>query len=184
MKTAIAIYVLAIILFSAVAVSYDSDLLEAKVQKYSKAENAIMGSRQLSGYFQGKAGLPDDFDEKEAKHLEDVRKVLQLLQIALLILIVVLAGLLSMAETKKLLLYGGMITLALVILSSAIPFHLLFTAMHHALFPQGNWMFEADSTLIQYYPQELFMSYAYTIGMTISLIAASSVLVSFIIEKG
>ena len=184
MKAAIAVYVLVILLFGVVAVSYDAELLQMKVDKYSRSEKAIGATEELSDYFKDRGEMPADFNEEEAAHMKDVKRLLQFLQAALLIGIVVLVALVTMLETRKLMLYGGLITLALVILSSAIPFHLLFIMMHHSFFPQGNWSFPAESTIIQYYPQELFISYACSIGTTVSLIAAASIIVSFIIERG
>ena len=69
-------------------------------------------------------------------------------------------------EQKKLLFYGGIITIAFLLISlvlSIISFNFMFTLFHNLFFPQGNWLFPANSLLIQTFPLGFFISISYKI---------------------
>lgn len=117
-------------------------------------------------YLEGKAELTVDYNQREVAHLNDVRRVMLGVKVAVYgIMFILLADILYIyfkypRLLPKLFWYGGMasvfvaLLLLIVILSS---FDLTFTLFHRIFFPQGNWQFPADSSLIQTFPLEFFV---------------------------
>lgn len=134
-------------------------------------EEAISPTKQLVLHFFFLAPVPSVFNEQEQSHLTDVAL---LVRAALLVLILVSALLLYFKPNARTIYYGAGLLIAILLFAAVIPFEKLFTQFHYIFFPQGNWQFSADSTLIQYYPFTFFFKYA-------TFIAAYSLLISFVL---
>ncbi len=68
-------------------------------------------------------------------------------------------------------LYGGVLALVLAVLlaaSTLAGFDSFWTAFHHVLFPQGDWMFPADSVLITLFPEAFFEGFATQVLLAIA----------------
>jgi integral membrane protein (TIGR01906 family) len=106
-----------------------------------------------------------NYTSAEISHLEDVKKVMgsadYLFYLALFICIVILTCYRRDKEfLRKLFFYGGTVTVSILFLLLLLilsEFNSAFTAFHQIVFPQGNWLFPADSFLIQNFPIEFFI---------------------------
>ncbi len=139
-----------------------------------KNPDSIQPTRQLLRYFEGHAGVPEIFDAQEKAHLADVKKVIQY-AFAVLVILGALLYICANGDTKKIATWGTLLLTSLIVLSVIIPFDTLFTSFHRLLFPQGNWMFAPDSTLITFYPLNFFVSYGIAIAVN-ALIAAGTLM--------
>jgi len=57
--------------------------------------------------------------------------------------------------------YGGKVTVAVMLflgVLSLLFFDFIFAIFHKIFFPQGNWLFAADSLIIQTFPLEFLVS--------------------------
>lgn len=100
------------------------------------------------------------FTKNEISHLHDVAVIYKSARVVLSILALLSWALLIWTLAKKMtfsvktysrarnILLGVTLSLSCALLF----FVQFFTTFHHVLFPQGNWEFEASSTLIQLYP--------------------------------
>ena len=62
--------------------------------------------------------------------------------------------------------YGGIITVLLtgiIFILTLFFFNTIFTLFHLLFFPQGNWVFSADSLLIQTFPEAFFVRISFLI---------------------
>ncbi|MBW3019464.1 DUF1461 domain-containing protein, partial [Candidatus Woesearchaeota archaeon] len=150
---------LLIISFSLIVLINNQDIAQGLVQKHSTADDAVNNTAQLFEYFRSDAEMPGVFDEKEASHLEDVKKVFNAINIVFVLLLISFIAVMPFSNIPSLFLRGGAYALAMLVVCAIIPFNSVFTAMHHVLFPQGNWQFPADSMLIQYYPSGFWNEY-------------------------
>lgn len=106
-----------------------------------------------------------NYTSTELSHLQDVRRVMAFADYLFYFLILVTTVILTycqkdIEQVKTLLKWGGLVTLSAVILIlffSLVSFNVLFSLFHQIFFPQGNWIFPADSLLIQTFPLEFFV---------------------------
>ena len=102
-----------------------------------------------------------EFNEKELVHLEDVRRVLKYLNIFLLaILTVFIIMINTVADKRKILFYGGLISVILPLFFLILPFDMLFTQMHNVFFAEGTWVFDSSVLLVNFYPVSFFFAFA------------------------
>lgn len=139
--------------------------------KLLENEQAREPTKQLVKHFFFLAPMPSEFNEKESAHMTDVA---WLVRAGLLVLILTSILLFALKPTARNIYYGTGLLIALLLISALIPFDKLFTQFHYLFFPQGNWQFAADSTIIQYYSFEFFYKYAVFVG-------AYSVLAAFVL---
>lgn len=130
--------------------------------KLLENEQAREPTKQLIKHFFFLTPMPAVFNEQESAHMTDVA---WLIRAALLVLILASILLFVLKPTANTIYYGAGILAALLIVSAFLPFDLIFTKFHQLFFPQGNWQFAADSTIIQFYPFEFFYKYAVFIGV-------------------
>jgi uncharacterized membrane protein len=113
---------------------------------------SIQPTKQLFKYFAGTTEMPQIFNQEERNHLEDVAMVMRG---AFLLLIFVTLALLYLKQ-RQTIKQGTILLLIITALTIIVPFDALFTGFHKLVFPQGGWIFSPESTLIQFYPIELF----------------------------
>jgi len=120
---------------------------------------SIQPTKQLMQYLIWRGEMPEAFNTQEKSHLQDVKQLIKFSLIALLLTILILMY--CGFNTK----IGTIILIALLATSSIIPFEKLFTNFHYIFFPQGNWAFPPESTLITFYPANFFATYALSIAI-------------------
>lgn len=121
---------------------------------------AIGPTVQYLDFVFGQASLPEEFTGAEASHMRDVAWLLRFAAILAFISGITLVKVAKIVEWRgisknALIIFGVSAVLALI-----IPFDSVFRTFHVIFFPQGNWMFPADSVLITFYPQSFFAWYA------------------------
>ncbi|HLD39747.1 MAG TPA: DUF1461 domain-containing protein [Candidatus Nanoarchaeia archaeon] len=117
-------------------------------------------------FLDGKQKLSTSFTAAEVSHLEDVKQVMKYADYMFYILLLGFTLTIIFYRKKKdfllnLLHLGGKVTFAVMILLGAlslISFDALFAIFHRIFFPQGNWLFAADSKIIQTFPLDFFIS--------------------------
>jgi len=117
-------------------------------------------------FLDGKQKLSTSFTAAEVSHLEDVKQVMKYADYMFYILLLGFTLTIIFYRKKKdfllnLLHLGGKVTFAVMILLGAfslIFFDALFAMFHRIFFPQGNWLFAADSKIIQTFPLDFFIS--------------------------
>jgi integral membrane protein (TIGR01906 family) len=145
-------------------------------------------SEQLVSYFWSDSRQPPEiglFNPAEKSHLLDVKNIILSLKSTTYLLVALLLTLkvLSLIFFRKIFLKNlGIITLmsgalsllfGLLLLVLALNFEWAFINFHHLLFPQGNWMFPSNSSLIMLFPGQTFQDFFTTIllrGFIISLL--------------
>ena len=139
-----------------------------------REELALLGLRSIEPGSDGivlleRATLPDGspaFDERELRHMQDVRSLFVPLQrgglavmLALAILAVALARTRLRTVVPRGLLVGALATLGIALI--AVPLILLgfddfFTGFHEMLFQGESWRFSSTDTLIRIYPERFW----------------------------
>ena len=103
----------------------------------------------------------DLFTEREIKHMQDVKSIFTKLKIVYIILGIIITIYLIFVDNitrMNLLLYGGLTSLLLLALMSAIllNFNVSFTKFHELTFSNKLWMLDYTSNLIKLFPQQFF----------------------------
>ncbi|MBI4146005.1 DUF1461 domain-containing protein [Candidatus Woesearchaeota archaeon] len=144
-------------------------------------EKAVPATQQLLQYFWGTNSMPQVFTSQEQAHLRDVKIVIW---IALILLLATIAILYSQRQHFMTITLNGTLLLSPILgVSAVIPFDIIFTNFHHIFFPNGNWIFPPNSTLIQYYPFTFFRTYAIAIAGHAMLTALFLLGLSRTVEK-
>ena len=177
MISLIIIMPLMIFLSAAHLAGFNGPFYKEEFSKYNVEKNApdaVELHRKVVDYIKGKSDyLPDRFNEREKKHLHDVRRLV-LLSKAALYSLTALAGILVILSARKIwkrrdleqfvgsiLLLGGLLTLALsalLLLSINSNFSSSFESFHKIFFQQGTYAFDPDyEVVVNLYPEELFM---------------------------
>ncbi len=120
-------------------------------------------------------------DAAERSHMRDVGALVRLLATLVLIALLTLAisALVLRREPRRigrlLLVAAATIGAAAIVLAAlfAVAFDQAFLAFHQVFFPQGNFLFSADSRLIRLFPEPFWFDAALAAGVTI--VAAASV---------
>ncbi len=129
-----------------------------------KNPDALHPTKQLLNYFDNNAEMPVIFTMQEKAHLIDVGKLLHSTYYVLAVLAAVLI-LCARNNWKPIIQKGTILLMIILALMFFVPFDSFFTQFHQILFPQGNWQFPPDSTLIQFYPASFFMNYGIAIAI-------------------
>lgn len=119
------------------------------------------------------------FLPSEVAHMTDVKHVmLGSLTFALLTLIIALISARSLRQRapgalRTSLFAGAWLTLGIclsLITVAIIGWEPFFTRFHQIFFPQGNWQFQLDDTLIRLYPPQFWIDAAATTGLIIVIL--------------
>ncbi|MBI2107309.1 DUF1461 domain-containing protein [Candidatus Woesearchaeota archaeon] len=141
---------------------------------------------QVFEYFLLKNNLETDFfDNREKKHLEDVRFLFIAGYILLFLTFIVLILFIYFyrKDLFNLLLISGIFGLffvTFVVILSLTDFDFLFIAFHKIFFTQGTWSF--DSNLVQVYTYDLFYSIFLRILITSTILFLMAIL-AFLIKN-
>jgi integral membrane protein (TIGR01906 family) len=150
-----------------------------------KIDNFEIASYQeeLMGYLINKKELPQTMTELEASHMKDVKDLVTFAYLLLLfsIFISLLFYFILKRKNKLYLFYQSLhfsaiiilILIVIFIILSIFNFDYIFILFHEVFFPQGNWLFPANSKLVQAFPEILFKKlflYSFIISGLIALI--------------
>jgi len=136
-------------------------------------------------FFNNKEELSLQFAENEREHMQDVKTIFNLIKwinlFAFILILCYSADALSKKKTKKLLkniktssIIVLIVSLIKIIFLTTL-FQQIFTLFHVVFFPQGNWMFPANSLLITLFPQAFFVTVAtqmflFIIGLNLAIL--------------
>ena len=137
-------------------------------------------------YLQKEAVLSLSYTENELEHLQDVKTVMKITNYVFLIswLLVSCTILYYWKDKKKIIMLfktGSFITLtsaAVILLLTLTSFNGLFTGFHYLFFPQGNWLFPADSLLIRTFPLDFFTKMSISIFVLIVFLSGAIYLIT------
>lgn len=135
---------------------------------YSVVVNTVSlsaGQEEWMSYFNGGSVVTGNYTTAERAHMEDVKvvinKVVIVEEIVFVILLVLVLWLWKDRELlSKIGYYGGIATvsvLGIVLMLMLFSFNWVFRMFHAIFFPQGNWMFDYGSLLIQTFPLDFFV---------------------------
>lgn len=173
-----------LLLFSFTFLVFNTTYTEFLLTKYSTNSTAVPVTHQLIDYFQNQAEMPEIFAENEQEHLRDVKRVIWGAIISFFIFVIILTYCIAYGNRYLILKKGSIVLIAIIILAAIIPFDILFDVFHKIFFPQGNYMFLPDSTLIQFYPQQFFTAYAVSIAVLALIADGILFLLEIVSRKG
>lgn len=189
--------VLLIPLFLFTMVLYDKTFYAkefSKLDVYEKLPQAHDINEQILDFFKGNEALSTHaLTASEKSHLHDVRRIFNALAWFMYVLTVMLIILFYFSQkritTKQhrqqfLATYFLSTGLALILLLAIIGIMLLnfsaaFDAMHTVFFPQGNFVFASDSTLISLYPEQFFIDFVNHVALQSLLFALFLILLGY-----
>jgi integral membrane protein (TIGR01906 family) len=174
---------LLIISFAFVVLINNQSIAVALAEQYSDSENVSEDTAALFDYFKSDAEMPKAFDEDEASHLEDVKKVFKVVNIVFVLLLISFIAVMPFAKIPLLFIRGGIYAIILSFVFAIMPFSGFFTLMHKVIFPQGNWQFPADSTLISYYPSMFWNQYYLISGIIIITLSLLFIGAGWLLKK-
>ena len=178
-----------ILLANIIYVTFDEGFYHKLLEKhnsYSRFDNRETVDTTISGliaFFTGKDSVPPAiFDDNERSHLVDVKVLLDKVRlflgvVTLLFAFYLTSTFLSPVEKRarllalgRTLMLGGGLTLLLIaaLVIAAVNFSPFFRLFHEMFFPQGNWSFPMESTLIRLFPWEFFFD------LTVAVIARTA----------
>jgi len=141
-------------------------------------ETILQQHTNILNYIQQEEPLePILLNQKEIRHMADVQNIVtrgqQLLMLWVLIQFVIV---LRIREKKKVLLYGGILTLGILGVVAFSPFAATFYNMHKLLFDNDLWLLNpATDNLIKIYPEVLFRAIAMKISLVAGIVAGASI---------
>lgn len=147
-----------ILLFSFTALVFDEGYTVDLLNEHSKDFNSIGATKQLLQYFQGNEEMPSQFNEEEAQHMNDVKKLINDFILVFYLAAIIFSFSLFVGNVRVILRNGSIVLFVLVILALTLPFDSVFTQFHQMFF-SGRWQFPADSLIISYYPAAFFAAY-------------------------
>ncbi len=116
-------------------------------------------SQMLKFILTGRPGnLVQVLTPSEFSHIQDVQKIYMYLPFLVPLLIAITFVILKhkTREEKVQLIQFAQIDLIILMVLSIPFFTIFFEYFHKLLFPQGNWAFPVDSTLIRLYPEDFW----------------------------
>ncbi len=150
---------------------YEGEFVKNGVYDEFGEENTLNYRDNLFGYFQGKEQLnPEYFNDKEIKHLEDVKNIFNVmnyvLYASLLIVVLGLGGLIYKKKKKlvgEIFFYSGVLSFVLLVvlfIGSFLSFDYMFTLMHETLFTNDLWLMDPSTdNLISIFPFQFFYDF-------------------------
>ena len=156
---------------------FDDSFYKEKFLQYNVRQNVLNGASlhyKVINFVQGKSNdLPNEFNEREKQHLQDVRKVISTSKIILYALLVLFTAVLLVSAFKlkfnyymmnfagRVMLFGGLLTImiaASLFLLVTFNFSSAFESFHRLFFKSGTYTFDpAKELIVNLYPERLFM---------------------------
>jgi uncharacterized membrane protein len=125
--------------------------------------------------------------DPERSHLRDVARLVRVLWLALVLAGALVVGGLALLRRQPrrigaiLLGTSGSVAIAAIVVGGffAIAFDQAFVLFHRLFFPQGNFLFAADSNLLRLFPEGFWFESALVAGLSIVLSALAVTLVAW-----
>jgi integral membrane protein (TIGR01906 family) len=141
---------------------YNENFINKLIKTHSQ-ENAIEPTEELIEYFQGKKEMPEIFsDEREKKHLKDVKNAINTAKILLFLTFIISLAYFSFTDKKnrkKTALFAFLLISIFILIILFLPFSGFFEVFHKAIFESESWLFPSESNLIQFYPEKFFFDF-------------------------
>ncbi len=163
------------------------------------AEERYKNSIQTVRYVKGQISLTDlknlgVYNDREIQHLVDVRNVwIEVTTFHMIAGVLILAAFIVLSWSRltrlwaaRALLYGGLLTLVLLIgigIFSTVAFDQFFTDFHRVFFTGDSWLFNYTDSLIQFYPLPFWETASYAIAGLSAIAAIVSVLIGWFWER-
>lgn len=190
----ILIIILAIsIAFSIYLVSFENFIFNSNYEeKYDSIPNSGEINKGLIGFFEGKNKLPAVFNDKEISHLIDVKELInrgRVVKVFLSLINLILLSLLingsgnKLKELSKLSIFSGAFVFIIVIPFIFSKFSGLFLKFHLIFFPQGNFEFSLNSTLIKLFPEQFFYDALIKLISISFYFAVILIIIGFVLSK-
>ncbi len=141
-------------------------------ERFTKEERLKI-SEQVIGYLKNTTSLSKLeetglFNERESKHISDVRilvdKLFLIQKISVILLVYSILFTILLDKNKwdviRYVLFGAIFTISIGLFLFAmvyLDFNPFFIKFHEILFPQGYWSFDTQDTLIQLYPKKFWV---------------------------
>ncbi|GAA1808074.1 lipoprotein intramolecular transacylase Lit [Nesterenkonia flava] len=156
---------------------------------FSLADRILYGSYGMDYLFNGAnsrylaelaPGGEALFTTDEVSHMTDVKLVMWYVMLGGLVLLLLTLILMWMIKAwrpggvARALFAGAWVTIgmaAAVAVLAILDWNQFFNQFHEIFFPQGNWQFASDSTLIRLYPAQFWVDAGITIGVLVLLAA-------------
>ena len=155
----------------------------------------IQQAHAVFSFLKWQGALSTEFTSDEISHMHDVRRLMTTLlgiEALLTIALVVIGFKLQMNQQmnqrknqqinrrflQSILMRTGLALVCIVALLAILPFDALFAMFHKVFFPQGNWMFAADSMLITLFPSTFFASLTLRIGVYAAISGLACIVVA------
>lgn len=130
------------------------------------------------------------FSDEEKQHLLDVKilihRVFDFLFLMLVLFFILIYFNCKINKNKNLyriLIYSGIITVAVPLIMYLVPFETFFTAFHQIFFAQGSWVFPAGSALVQLYPPDFWYRASFSLFLRGFVTGWLLILLGFIVGK-
>ncbi|MGV8169567.1 MAG: DUF1461 domain-containing protein [Candidatus Nanoarchaeia archaeon] len=186
----IIVLALPIIIISGSESFYKNRLEKSNCYEMISAHDCIDLSMNALNFLKGKETLDARYSAREQSHFQDVKLILDFAKALVAVLFVfvlayfVLFFVIDKTEMfKTLKLAGWMIIIffALMLIAITISFNGTFFLFHALLFPQGNWTFPFDFTILTVFPESFFVHAAFT-SFLFSL-GAGAIILGFGLKK-
>ena len=170
---------------------YDYELDKLKVHEVMGKERAQNLTTQVLSYLRTGKGYLPDFNEREIRHLDDVKKLIDLYfvlgSLSILIFILICYFFWKDKLFPKIFLFSGISALAIIfifILMVKINFNLFFNYFHMIFFKPGTWVFNPETEIIkQLFPNKFFEDFVIFHILDTALLSIISILFSIIYKK-
>lgn len=137
-------------------------------------------------FLQGKEELRVYYTPGEISHLEDVAQAMNWLQIMFYVGVILSLAILiyHLQEKEKLiefLFWGGITVISVIVILTIVigaDFNAAFIIFHKLFFPQGNWTFPVDSTLVKVFPETFFIHFSRFMFLPAAMTSLVSILLS------
>ncbi len=165
---------------------YKKEFLKYGVQ--ANVPEALELHKSVMNFIKGESDyLSNSFNDREKRHLHDVRKLVLLSKAALYLLISLVGILIILSARKmekrgdleqfigKILLFGGLLTVAIAVLLLLLinsNFSYSFESFHKFFFQAGTYAFDPESEIIvKIYPERLFMDLGLRIAKFVAIVS-------------
>ncbi|MBI2564809.1 DUF1461 domain-containing protein [Candidatus Woesearchaeota archaeon] len=175
------IFPLLVLLFSTFLFLLNWPTHEEFLLKYTKAEDGLIVGKQVLEYLKNKdTSIPffQEFTQVENEHMQEVKTVIQKVSLLFALLIFFFSISVWFVNSRDVFFYGSLFAIIICLLFLILPFSLLFTEFHKPLFSK-QWMFSADSKIIQVFSLEFFQAFtsrifSHALGMFMIILIMSS----------
>lgn len=173
--------------------SFSFSFYKAHFSPIEISQSNILNVGNVYDFLQDKNPISAEFTESEYKHLDDVKTIFNFIYFVFRISLFLFAGLsiylISISKYSIVLnwlILWSIVSLLLMLflmLFSVLDFQSTFNLFHELFFPQWNRSFQANSLLIQLFPESFFVSISRYIFLTISGISVFVMTSSIILKR-